>query len=85
MQGQPSQLIRFDFTRVESIQLGDQGPYQGLNGIALQLNGPEDIVQKFGADGSLENMPAVAGIATSLTVDQVTEAVTALRKICPKP
>ncbi len=52
VQGQPSQLIRSTSPASSRSSLGDQGPYEGLNGIALQLNGPEDIVQKFGADGT---------------------------------
>ncbi|MEO6394496.1 MAG: hypothetical protein ABIO40_01120 [Devosia sp.] len=85
IQGQPSTLVRFDFTRVESLQLGDQGPYEDLNAIALQLNGPEDIVQIFDAGGALKSVPAIASIVTSLTAADIEAAVVELRKACPAP
>ncbi|MEQ1771084.1 MAG: hypothetical protein ABL879_14720 [Devosia sp.] len=85
IQGQPSSLLRFDFTRVAKLQLGQQDPLQGLNSIVLQLAGPEDLVQVFSADGTLSNVPPVASIVTSLNIDQVEAAIRALRQNCPAP
>jgi hypothetical protein len=85
MKGQPSTTIRLDFNRITSIQLLDQGKFNELNAVALQFEGPEGIAQLVSVDGGAQNIAPLASIVTSLSLDDIAAAASALRKVCPGP
>ncbi len=75
--------IEFDLNKAKSFIYGDQGLYQGLYNVTIDLQGDEDIVHSTAADGTVNVLSPSAAIISSFTKDDLTAAATALAKLCP--
>jgi len=83
MKGQPTTNVRFDLNQVTAISFADQGKFNGLNAVVLQFTGGDGMVDVLAADGTASPVPAAASIVTSLSLDDLNAAATALRQLCP--
>jgi len=83
MAGQPNVLVRFNLANVKTITFADQGPYNGLNAVAVQFAGNGDLVQLLDDKGAVQATTAAASVVTSLKLDDLNAAAGALQKICP--
>ena len=75
--------LRFDLEPVTAIKFDSQGPYKGLNAVVLSLEGAGAVVQMLDAKGNPQPVPPFASIVTSLSLDDLNAAATALRAACP--
>jgi hypothetical protein len=85
MKGQPTVVIRFNLDAVTAIKFESQGPYNGLNAVALNFEGNGDLVQLLDDKGSAVAVPPSASIVTSVSPDDLNAAAEALRAFCPGP
>ena len=83
MKGQPTLKIEFDLESVSAIKFESQGPYNGLNAVALGLEGTGDLVKLLDDKGNAQPVPPFASIVTSLSIDDLNAAAEALRAACP--
>ena len=71
-----------NFAKVTSIEVRDQGQWEGLNAALITFNGPEDLLQVL-VNGELVNQaPAFAFLVTSMPVEELQAAADELQRIC---
>ena len=66
MANQPTAEARLDFTLVTSIEVRDQGQWEGLNAALVTLNGPPETLQVLLNDAFVNQQPAFAFLASSI-------------------
>lgn len=80
--GEPASDSRFDVTKLTGIEVRDQGEWEGLHGALITFQGSPEMLQVL-LDGKFVNQePAFAFLASSLTVEELTAAADELQRIC---
>ena len=82
MEGEPTSDARMDFTKVTGVEVRDQGKWEGLNAALITFGGPEDLLQVMLGDTLVNQVPAFAFLATSMTVEELQAAADELQRIC---
>jgi hypothetical protein len=82
MKGEPTSDGRFDFTKVTGVEIRDQGEFEGLKAVLISFAGPEDMLQVMMGDKLVNQTPAFAFLATSMTVEDFQAAADELQRIC---
>jgi hypothetical protein len=81
MNGETSDA-RLDFAKVTNVTVRDQGDVEGLHGALVTFEGPEGLLQVMLGDKFVNQQPAFAFLASSVTVDDLNAAATELQRIC---
>lgn len=78
----PPSDARIDVTKLASIDIRDQGVWEGLNGALVTFNGPPEMLQVV-LNGTLVNQqPAFAFLATSMNIAELQAAADELQRVC---
>ena len=82
MKGEPTSDGRMNFTKVTSIDIRDQGKWEGLNAALITFNGPADMLQVMMGNELVNQSPAFAFLVTSMPVEELQAAADELQRIC---
>ncbi|MEO7223494.1 MAG: hypothetical protein ABIY37_13580 [Devosia sp.] len=82
MENEPTSDARLDFTKVESVDIRDQGKWEGLNAALITFTGPPEMLQVMLGDTLVNQVPAFAFLATSMAVEELQAAADELQRIC---
>jgi hypothetical protein len=82
MEGEPTSDARLDFTKVTGVEVRDQGKWEGLNAALITFAGPDDMLQVMLGDTLVNQVPAFAFLATSMTLEDFQAAADELQRIC---
>jgi hypothetical protein len=82
MEGQPTSEARLDFTKVTGVDIQDQGEWDGLNAAVVTLNGPPETLQIMLGDKLVNQQPAFAFLASSITLEELQAAADELQRVC---
>jgi hypothetical protein len=82
MEGEASSDARMDFTKVESVEVRDQGKWEGLNAALITFGGPPEMLQVMLGDKLVNQVPAFAFLATSMAVEELQMAADELQRVC---
>jgi hypothetical protein len=78
----PSGEVRLDFTKVNGIEIRDQGEFEGLHAVLITFAGAEEMLQVMLGDKLVNQVPAFAFLATSMPVEDFQAAADELQRIC---
>src|SRR5690349_18652292 len=82
MKGEPTSDARMNLTKVTSIEVRDQGKWEGLNAAFITFNGPDDLLQVLVGDELVNQTPAFAFLVTSMPIEELQAAADELQRIC---
>jgi hypothetical protein len=82
MKGEPTSEARLDFTKVTSVEIRDQGKWEGLNAAVITISGPPEMMQVMVRDTFVNQTPVFAFLVSSMPIAELKAAADELQRIC---